>query len=59
LGLNLTSKQLIEDFLVLQKKLGRRPKLIAYTCQCHTPKALDRVFGKPEVKRSCETAGES
>jgi hypothetical protein len=45
--LNLTSKHLIKDFLVLQEKLGRRPKLIEYTCQCHTPKVLDRVFGKP------------
>jgi hypothetical protein len=44
---NLPASHLIRDFLNLQEKLGRRPKLLEYTYQCHTPKVLDRVFGKP------------
>ena len=44
---NLPARHLIEDFLNLQTKLGRRPKLMEYTYQCHTPKVLDRVFGRP------------
>lgn len=44
---SLSAERLIQAFLDLQEKLGRRPKLIEYTYQCHTPKVLDRVFGKP------------
>ncbi len=55
---NLPAKHLIADFLALQEKLGRRPKAIEYTYQCHTPKVLDRVFGKPGWRRLLEAMGE-
>lgn len=54
---NLSAKHLIGDFLNLQKKLGRRPKLIEYTYQYHTPKVLDRVFGRPGWKKLIEAVG--
>lgn len=54
---NLPAKHLIEDFLNLQKKLGRRPKLMEYTYQCHTPKVLDRVFGKPGWNKLIKAIG--
>ncbi len=44
---NISRQDLIDAFLALQKKLGRRPTLPEYTAQCHTPKVLDRVFGRP------------
>jgi hypothetical protein len=37
--------------------LGRRPKLIEYTYECHTPKVLDRVFGKPGWGKMIRTIG--
>lgn len=54
---NLPAKHLIADFLHLQEKLGRRPKLLEYTYQCHTPKVLDRVFGKPGWNKLIEAVG--
>ncbi len=54
---NLPAKHLIADFLNLQEKMGRRPKLIEYTYQCHTPKVLDRVFGKPGWNKLIEAVG--
>jgi len=54
---NLSAEHLMEDFLDLQEKLGRRPKLIEYTYQCHTPKVLDRVFGKPGWRGLLKTIG--
>ncbi len=56
-GLDLNAKHLMNDFLNLQEKLGRRPKLIEYTYQCHTPKVLDRVFGKPGWNRMIAVIG--
>ncbi len=47
----LTAAHLISDFLYLQDKLGRRPRISDYLCHCHTPKVLDRVFGKPGWRR--------
>ncbi len=47
----LTAGHLIADFLHLQASLGRRPKLSYYLRHCHTPKVLDRVFGRPGWRR--------
>ncbi len=54
---NLNAVHLMKDFLELQDSLGRRPKLIEYTYQCHTPKVLDRVFGKPGWRRLIKATG--
>jgi hypothetical protein len=43
----LAADHLIEDFLNLQARLGRRPKVEEYRKECHAVKVLDRVFGKP------------
>lgn len=56
-GFNIPAKHLVEDFLNLQEKLGRRPKLLEYTYQCHTPKVLDRVFGKPGWRMLIKAVG--
>lgn len=56
-GFNIPARHLIADFLDLQAKLGRRPKLLEYTYQCHTPKVLDRVFGKPGWKMLIKAVG--
>jgi hypothetical protein len=42
----MSAEHLIQDFLKLQEALGRRPSIDEYSFQCHTPKVLDRVFGK-------------
>jgi Homing endonuclease associated repeat len=43
---SISAEHLIQDFLKLQEALGRRPSISEYSFQCHTPKVLDRVFGK-------------
>jgi len=53
----LTAEHLIQDFLLLQKKLGRRPSVNAYMVRCHTPKVLDRVFGKSGWKNMLRAVG--
>jgi len=52
-----SAEHLIKDFLDLQKKLGRRPKIPEYSKQCHTIKVLDRVFGKPGWRRLLKALG--
>ena len=47
----------MQDFLELQQSLGRRPNISEYLTQCHTPKVLDRVFGKPGWKRMISAIG--
>ena len=42
----MSAEHLIQDFLKLQEALGRRPSISEYSFQFHTPKVLDRVFGK-------------
>lgn len=54
----LSAEHLIQDFLDLQGKMGSRPKIIEYTYQCHTPKVLDRVFGKPGWRGLLAAIGE-
>ena len=56
-SLYLTAEHLIQDFLELQQKLGRRPSVNEYLFHCHTPKVLDRVFGKPGWKNMIAAAG--
>lgn len=58
ISVNLPAEHLITDFLNLQKKLKRRPKLLEYTYQCHTTKVLDRVFGKPGWRNLIAAIGE-
>lgn len=53
----LTAEHLVQDFLDLQQALGRRPRIIEYTYNCHTPKVLDRVFGKPGWKNLISAVG--
>jgi hypothetical protein len=53
----LTAEHLIQDFLKLQEALGRRPSISDYLFQCHTPKVLDRVFGKPGWKNMIAAIG--
>lgn len=55
----LSRKHLIADFLSLQQTLGRRPKLIEYTYRCHTPKVLDRYFGRPGWRKLINAVGEA
>ena len=52
-----TTAHLIADFLFLQKKLGKRPSVNEYLYHCHTPKVLDRAFGKPGWKRLIKAVG--
>ena len=47
----------MQDFLELQQSLGRRPSISEYSSRCHTPKVLDRVFGKPGWKKMISAAG--
>jgi hypothetical protein len=54
---NLTAEHLIRDFLELQQSLGRRPSISEYSFQCHTPKVLDRVFGKSGWKNMISAVG--
>jgi hypothetical protein len=54
---SLTAKHLIQDFLKLQKEFGRRPSINEYSTRCHTPKVLDRVFGKPGWKNMISAVG--
>jgi hypothetical protein len=54
---SLSAKHLIQDFLKLQQALGRRPSISEYLTQCHTPKVLDRVFGKPGWKNLIAAVG--
>lgn len=54
---SLSADHLIKDFLDLQARLGRRPKIMEYRRHCHSPKALDRVFGKPGWRRLIEAVG--
>jgi hypothetical protein len=56
---DLSAPHLITDFLFLQKKLGRRPSIAEYLYHCHTPKVLDRVFGKSGWKRLIKAVGKS
>lgn len=53
----LTAEHLIRDFLELQQKLGRRPSINEYLSHCHTPKVLDRVFGRPGWKNMISAVG--
>jgi hypothetical protein len=53
----LTAKHLIQDFLELQQLLGRRPSISEYSFRCHTPKVLNRVFGKPGWKNMISAVG--
>jgi hypothetical protein len=53
----MSAEHLIQDFLKLQQALGRRPSISEYLTQCHTPKVLDRVFGKPGWKRMISAIG--
>lgn len=55
--LNLTAQHLMDDFLDLQKKLGRRPRLPEYTKYCHTPKLLDKKFGRPGWRHMLKKLG--
>jgi hypothetical protein len=54
----LTAEHLIEDFLQLQQALGRRPSINEYLSRCHTPKVLDRVFGRPGWKNMITAVGD-
>ncbi|MEK6744720.1 MAG: hypothetical protein AABZ15_13985 [Nitrospirota bacterium] len=54
---SLTAKHLIQDFLKLQQAFGRRPSINEYSTRCHTPKVLDRVFGKPGWKNMISAVG--
>ena len=54
---SLTGEHLIQDFLELQKALGRRPTISEYLIRCHTPKVLDRAFGKPGWKNMISAMG--
>ncbi len=54
---SLTAKHLIQDFLRLQQVFGRRPSINEYLTRCHTPKVLDRVFGKPGWKNMISAVG--
>ncbi len=56
-GRALAAEHLIRDFLELQHALGRRPRFIEYLHNCHTPKVLDRVFGKPGWKNFISAVG--
>ena len=53
----MSAEHLIQDFLKLQEALGRRPSISEYLTQCHTPKVLDRIFGKPGWKRMISAIG--
>lgn len=53
----LTAEHLIQDFLDLQRALGRRPKISEYLSACHTPKVLDRAFGRPGWKNLIAAIG--
>jgi hypothetical protein len=54
---SLTAEHLIQDFLELQQELGRRPSISEYLSRCHTPKVLDRVFGRPGWKNMISAVG--
>jgi len=54
---SLSAEHLILDFLKLQQELGRRPSIGEYLSRCHTPKVLDRVFGKPGWKNMISAIG--
>jgi hypothetical protein len=54
----LSAEHLIRDFLDLQRALGRRPAIGEYMRRCHTPKVLDRVFGKSGWKNLIAAVGE-
>jgi hypothetical protein len=54
----LTAEHLIREFLKLQQTLGRRPSINEYSSRCHTPKVLDRVFGKPGWKNMISAVGD-
>lgn len=56
-GGQLQPDHLISDFLNLQQKLGRRPKIVEYTSQCHTPKVLDCAFGSPGWRNMLKQIG--
>lgn len=53
----LTADHLIREFLKLQQALGRRPSINEYSTHCHTPKVLDRAFGKPGWKNMISAIG--
>lgn len=48
---------LIADFLYLQRNLNRRPTVGDFLKHCHTPKVLERVFGKPGWRRLVRAVG--
>jgi len=54
---SLTAKHVIQDFLELQHVFGRRPSINEYSTRCHTPKVLDRIFGKPGWKNMISAVG--
>ena len=53
----LNRAHLLADFLHLQGKLGKRPVVSEFLQHCHTPKVLDRAFGKPGWGRFIKAAG--
>jgi hypothetical protein len=55
--LNISRAHLAQDFRTLEKKLGRQPLLAEFMEHCHTPKVLDRVFGKPGWKNFLKSLG--
>lgn len=54
----LTEKQLKQEYWDLREKLGRGPKLAEFAKNCHAPKVLDRVFGKPGWQNFLNALGE-
>jgi len=53
----LNRPHLVADFLYLQRKLGRRPNVSDFLHHCHSPKVLDRAFGKPGWRRLIKAVG--
>lgn len=53
----LNRAHLVADFLHLQRKLGRRPVIGDFLQHCHTPKVLDRAFGRPGWRRLIKAVG--
>lgn len=54
---SLSRAHLVADFLYLQQKLGRRPNVGDFLHHCHTPRVLDRAFGKPGWRRLIKAVG--
>lgn len=55
--IDITREHLIEDYLALEKELGRQPTLNEYEIKCHSLSALDRVFGKPGWRNMLKELG--